>query len=241
MNKPMINMLIRKLGRENYSVDTDLTTHDVLIVLRGKCAQMIRGWFLKPFLKHSDGIIFLGKRTKIIHRKKISVGKTLTIGNGVEINALSRDGIRIGDHVSILNHTIIECTGVIRSLGEGLVIGNGVGIAQNCFIQVRGKVVIGNDVIFGPNVSIFSETHNFTDPDIPVKLQGETRKGVIIEDGVWIGAGATILDGVTVGRNSVVAAGAVVTRDVPAGAVVGGVPARILNVMRDAKLVTSNN
>jgi len=183
---------------------------------------------LKLTLKKSAGIIFKGKHCKITHRGQISVGRTLMLGDYVEINALSKQGVRIGDNVSIQKNTIIECTGVIRNLGEGLVIGNNTGIAQGAFIQVRGKVVIGNDVIFGPNVSIFSESHNFDDPNIPIHLQGETRKGVTIEDGAWIGTRAVILDGVTVGRNSIVAAGAVVTRDVPAYSIVGGVPAKVI-------------
>ena len=156
------------------------------------------------------------------------MGKTVTIGNYVQINALSREGIVIGDNVSILNNTIIECTGVIRNMGEGLVIGSNVGIAQNCFIQVRGRVMIGNDVIFGPGVYLFSENHNFDNPDLPVSSQGETRKGVMIDDGVWIGTRAVILDGVKIGRNSIVAAGSVVNKDVPPYAIVAGVPAKII-------------
>ncbi len=173
-------------------------------------------------------MVFKGRHCRILHRSLISVGRTLLLGDYVEINALSKQGVKIGNNVSIQKNTIIECTGVIRNLGEGLVIGNNTGIAQGAFIQVRGKVVIGNDVIFGPNVSIFSESHNFDDPNIPVHLQGETRKGVTIEDGAWIGTRAVILDGVTVGRNSIVAAGAIVTRDVPAFSIVGGVPAKVL-------------
>jgi len=221
--------MIQKTGRENYSVDPTISSASMRIVLRERFWQMVRGWFLKLCLGHSEGILFLGRHTRITHRKLIRTGRSLTIGDGVQINALSKEGIRIADQVSILAHTIIECTGVIRSLGEGLVIGDGVGIAQHCFIQVRGKVVIEDQVIFGPHVSIYSETHNFQDPEQPVKLQGETRKGVTIREGAWLGAGCTILDGVTVGRNSVVAAGAVVTRDVPDGAVVGGIPAKTLN------------
>ena len=224
--KRLINKIIQKLGRQNYHLDDQISSYSLIVLLVSKSFQLTRGFFLKITLKHAAGMIFLGRRCKIIHRNKISVGKSLTIGDNVEINALSKQGVTIGDNVSILKNTIIECTGVIRNLGEGLVIGNNVGIAQGAFIQVRGRVVIGNDVIFGPNVSIFSETHNFDDPDIPVKLQGETRKGVTIEDGAWIGTRAIILDGVTVGRNSVVAAGAIVTRDVPPGAIVGGIPAK---------------
>jgi len=179
-------------------------------------------------LKESKGVVFLGRRSKIKFKYKIKVGKTITIGDNVEINALSKNGIIIGNNVSIHRNTIIECTGVIRQLGVGLIIGNNVGIAQNCFIQVRGEVIIGNNVIFGPGVSVFSENHKFSDPDIPIVEQGEKRKGVVIEDNVWIASGATILDGVHIGNNSIVAAGSVVNKNVPPYAIVGGVPAKIL-------------
>ena len=224
----LINRIIQKLGRENYQMDPEISIHSLIIIMVSRSFQLIRGFWLKLFLKRSTGLIFLGRRCKIIHCNKISIGKSLTLGDNTEINALSRQGVIIGDNVSILKNTIIECTGVIRNLGEGLTIGNNVGIAQNCFIQVRGPVVIGNDVIFGPNVSVFSENHIFDDPNLPVSRQGETRRGVTIEDGVWIGTRAVILDGVTVGKNSIVAAGSVVNQDVPAYSIVGGVPAKIL-------------
>jgi acetyltransferase-like isoleucine patch superfamily enzyme len=224
----ILNRIIRKLGKKGYSIDTAISSFDLIIIILVRANMFIRGLILKPFLKKSKGIIFLGKRTKITHRNKICCGKSITIGDNVEINALSINGIQIGNNVSILTNTIIDCTGVIRNIGEGLVIGNNVGIAQNCFIQVRGKVAIGNDVIFGPNVSIFSENHNFEDPDLPVSVQGETRKGVIIEDGVWLGARVVILDGVTIGKNSIVAAGSVVNKDVEPYTIVGGVPAKLI-------------
>lgn len=226
--KRLINKLIQQLGRENYQLDDSIPFRSLLSLMASRLFQLLRGFWLKITLKRATGLIFAGRRCKITHRRLISVGKTLTIGDNVEINALSKQGVTIGDNVSILKNTIIECTGVIRNIGEGLVIGNNVGIAQGAFIQVRGRVVIGNEVIFGPNVSIFSETHNFTDPDLPVKLQGETRKGVTIEDGVWIGTRAVILDGVTVGRNSIIAAGAIVNKDVPAYSIVAGVPAKVI-------------
>ncbi len=224
----LLNKIIQKLGRENYEIDPSISSFSLFVLLVSKSSQLMRGLLLKMTLCHSAGLIFKGRHCRISHRSQITVGRTLILGDYVEINALSKHGVRIGDNVSIQKNTIIECTGVIRDLGEGLVIGNNTGIAQGAFIQVRGKVVIGNDVIFGPNVSIFSETHNFDDPNVPIHLQGETRKGVTIEDGAWIGTRAVILDGVTVGRNSIVAAGAVVTKDVPPGSIVGGVPARVL-------------
>ena len=226
--KRNLNKLIKKLGKSNYTVDETLTNLAMFNIMRSKLFALLRRFCLKPFLGSSSGIIFLGKHTKIKFRKKIHAGRTFSIGDNVEINALSREGVRFGDNVSIQRNTIIECTGVIRDLGVGIEIGNNVGIAQNCFIQVRGRVVIGNDVIFGPGVYLFSENHNFDNPDLPVVVQGETRKGVTIEDGVWIGSRAVILDGVRIGKNSIVAAGSIVNKDVPAYSIVAGVPAKVL-------------
>jgi acetyltransferase-like isoleucine patch superfamily enzyme len=66
----------------------------------------------------------------------------------------------------------------------------------------------------------------FDDPNRPFVDQGITAQGIVVEDDVWLGAGAVLTDGVRVGKGAVVAAGAVVTRDVPPHTVVGGVPAR---------------
>jgi len=80
----------------------------------------------------------------------------------------------------------------------------------------------------GPSVSIFSENHNSTDLDQYIVWQGETRKGVTIEDGVWIGARSIILDGVCIGKNSIITAGSVVNKNVEPYTVVGGVPAKLI-------------
>lgn len=220
--------LLSRIGKTGYTIDTGLSSTDLIAILWKRGLDLLRGFKCRCFLKESKGWLFLGTHSIIRHKAKIRMGKTVTIGNYVQINALSREGIVIGDNVSIHNNTIIDCTGVIRNMGEGLIIGNNVGIAQNCFIQVRGKVMIGNDVIFGPGVYLFSENHKFDNPELPVSVQGETRKGVMIDDGVWIGARAVILDGVHVGRNSIIAAGSIVNRDVPPYAIVAGVPAKII-------------
>jgi acetyltransferase-like isoleucine patch superfamily enzyme len=226
--KKIITKIIHKLGKENYQLDDSLGTTDLLIIIWERVFCVLRGIILKLFLKKSTGIIFLGKRTKIKHKHKITAGKTLTIGDYVEINALSKQGVSLGNNVTILKNTIIECTGVIRELGEGLSIGDNVGISQNCFIQVRGKIEIGSHVIFGPGVSLFSENHNFDNIEEYIINQGATRKGVSIQDGVWIGAGATILDGVTIGENAIIAAGSVVNKDIPPFSIAGGVPAKVI-------------
>ncbi len=231
--KHLVNMLIQRMGKTGYQLDEDIRSISLLIILLDRGCQAIRGLFLKLFLRSSSGLVFLGKNTKIRHAHLISAGKSLSIGDSVEINALCKQGVLLGRNVSILRNTIIECTGVIRDLGEGLQIGDYVGIAQNCFIQVRGPVIIGSRVILGPGVSIFSENHNIADLNVAIVDQGATRIGVTIEEGVWIGANSTILDGVTVGAHAVVAAGSLVNKDVPPFSVVGGVPAKILKNRRE--------
>lgn len=222
----LINKVIRRLGKENYTIDSSLTKFQISSIFLEKAICLIRGFYYKLWLKESSGLLFIGKNCKITYCAKIGVGRTLTIGENVEINALSKNGIKIGSNVSINRNTIIDCTGVIRDLGEGLTIGDHVGIAQNCFIQVRGKVEIGSKVIMGPGASIFSENHGFNDLDIPIVDQKEIRLGVIIEDDVWIGAGSIILDGVKIGKGSIIAAGSVVNKDVSAYTIVGGIPAK---------------
>ena len=77
-------------------------------------------------------------------------------------------------------------------------------------------------------ITVTALNHNFEDTTRRIDQQGVSTKPVVIGDDVWIGANAVILPGVTIGPHSVVAAGAVVTRDVPPGCVVGGVPAKVI-------------
>jgi acetyltransferase-like isoleucine patch superfamily enzyme len=226
--KSILNKIIKKLGRSNYEIDSRISNRDINIILRARFFQLIRGFFLKLSLNYSSGLIFRGKGVKISHCKKIKAGKTLILHDNVNINALSVHGIVFGNNVTIHENSIIECTGVITELGEGLVVGNNVGISHSCFIQVRGKVEIGSNVIFGPGVYVFSENHNFDALDKYINEQGTNRKGVKIDDGVWIGARSVILDGVSIGKNSIIAAGSIVTRNVPSFEIWGGCPARLI-------------
>ena len=106
---------------------------------------------------------------------------------------------------------------------------SGIGIRA----QINGKVIIGKNVMMGPDVCIYAINHAFDRTDIPMNLQGVTpEKPVAIGDDVWIGARVIILPGVHIGTGAVIGAGAVVTKDVPDYAVVGGNPARILKLRK---------
>ena len=106
---------------------------------------------------------------------------------------------------------------------------SGIGIRA----QIAGKVIIGNNVMMGPDVCIYARNHAFTRTDIPMNAQGfGIEKPVVIEDDVWIGARVIILPGVYVGTGAIIGAGAVVTKDVPAYAVVGGNPAQVIKMRK---------
>jgi len=94
--------------------------------------------------------------------------------------------------------------------------------------SVCGEIKIGDNCLFGPSVVLRTADHRFDKVNIPIREQGHICKNITIEDDVWIGANVVVVGGVSIGRGAVVGAGAVVTKDVPAFAVVGGVPARLI-------------
>lgn len=233
MSNKLINKVITKIKKEPYEIDEAITLGTMFGIIFERSMMLVRGIFRKIFFKKSKGILFIGKRVKIKNKKKISFNGSATIEDGCFIQALSKGGITVGNNFSLGRNSIIECTGVIRELGEELIIGDNVGIAANAFIAMRGKVEIGSNTIFGPGVSIHAENHNFSDVDKPIKLQGATRKGVKIGEDCWIGSKAVILDGVTIGSHSIIAAGAVVTKDIPEYCIAGGVPAKVIKMRKE--------
>ena len=230
-----ISWLISKIKHRDYKVDENITTGILIMIMFDRLFMALRGIYHKLLFKKARGILFIGKGVKIRAHKYLECESGMTIEDGCFINALCKSGVHIGKNFSLGRNGIIECTGVIRDLGEELVIGDDVGIAAKAFISVRGKVVIGSNTIFGPGVKIFSENHNFDNLNIPIFLQGATKKGIEIGEDCWIGANAIILDGVHIGKKVIVAAGSVVNNDIPDYAISGGVPAKILK-MRTAKI-----
>lgn len=107
---------------------------------------------------------------------------------------------------------------------EGLTIGDDVDIGEYTHIRASGGVAIGNRVLIAAHVVITSRQHPRALPRYGVTVDAP----VVIEDDVWVGAGAVIVPGVRIGRGAIVGAGAVVTSDVSPLTIVGGVPARVL-------------
>jgi len=225
----IIEKLFSKVKNEDADFEYKFNLRELVTILFGKGFAALRGFlFVKPFLKKSKGIIFAAKGSKIQFGHKIKVGSGFNLMEYATLNALSYGGVDIGDNFTLGKHAIIECTGVLRNVGNSLKIGNNVGVNHYCFIGVRGNITIGDNVIFGPRVNIFSENHIFNELDIPIKNQGVEKKDTIIGNDVWIGASVSIMPGVKIGNGCVIAAGSVVTKDVPDFLVVAGVPAEVI-------------
>jgi acetyltransferase-like isoleucine patch superfamily enzyme len=231
----LIENIIRKLKRDpNYKWESNYSFRDLSLISMRRFNQSFRGLMLRPFLRKSTGLLFLGTRVKINHRYQLVVGKNMIIEDNVYIDALSENGIVIGDNVSIARDSILICTGVIAHKGSGITIGSGTGINARAYLSGQGGIHIGKDVIFGPEVKIFSENHNYSNPHLSIKAQGVTRKGVKIGDSCWLGSGVTVLDGVTIGNGCVIAAGSVVTKSLPDNTVAAGIPAKVIKYRFDS-------
>lgn len=214
---------------DQYKIDADISTTALIGIVYRRITSLLRGCFKRIILPlNVHKAIFIAPRVELRNCRHIYFGKYVTLGKGVTIDGLSSSGIVIEDLVNIGPYTIIEATGIINSIGKGVRIGNNSGIGAFSFIGGAGGVVIGSDVIMGQYVSIHSENHVSDKEDIPIRHQGVTRKGIVIENNCWIGAKVTILDGSHIEEGSVIAAGSVVRGLVPKNSVVGGVPAKLI-------------
>ncbi|HEX9921997.1 MAG TPA: acyltransferase [Anaerolineae bacterium] len=195
----------------------------------------LRGLAYRLIMK-LDGMPGIEAGVRIAYASNIRLGQGVYLDQGVYLHALP-GGISIGDETFLMHHTMLHVFN-FRNLPRA-----GITIGRNCFIgeynvmRGQGGIRIGNDVYTGPMVQIVAVNHVYTDPDRPIREQGVTAQGIVIEDDVWIGAGATVVDGVTVGRGSVIGAGAVVTSDIPPYSIAVGTPAKPI---KDRRQLTNN-
>jgi acetyltransferase-like isoleucine patch superfamily enzyme len=155
----------------------------------------------------TDGFLFLGRHLE------------LQIARGAEV--------RFGRFVWIGDGSKIRCHEGLVEIGEKTVLG------QECTISAYQHVRIGEQCVIADRAMFIDFDHGIVEVERPIRLQGIYKRDVEVGSNVWIGYGACILRGVRVGDNSVIGTNAVVTKDVPANAVVAGIPARVVR-MREA-------
>ena len=115
--------------------------------------------------------------------------------------------------------------------GRNVALGKKVFFNFNCVVLDVMRVAIGDNVLFGPSVQIYTATHPISAEER--RTWKEFAKPVTIGSDVWVGGGAIICPGVTIGSRSIIGAGSVVTRDIPDDVVAAGNPCRVIRSLRD--------
>jgi acetyltransferase-like isoleucine patch superfamily enzyme len=151
----------------------------------------------------------------------------LFLGGGLELRIARRGRVEFGRFVWLGHGTKIRCHEGVVEIGAKTVLG------QECTISAYERVRIGEQCVIADRAMFIDFDHGVVEVERPIRLQGIYTRPVEVGSNVWIGYGACILRGVRVGDNAIVGTNCVVTKDVPANAVVAGVPARIVR-MRDA-------
>lgn len=108
----------------------------------------------------------------------------------------------------------------------GIRAGRNLHVNGGAFFDGRGGLTLGSNVLVGPNAVLLSSQHHWSDPSLPIVLQGHRLAATTIGDDVWIGANVVVTPGVTIADGTVIGAGSVVTSDTAPYTIVAGVPAR---------------
>jgi acetyltransferase-like isoleucine patch superfamily enzyme len=182
-------------------------------MLSPKYARLLGRWLRRRLLTgagwrwHTDGPVFFGR--------------------GLELQVARGARIEFGRFVWVGDGTKIRCHEGVVEVGAKTVLG------QECTISAYRRVRIGEQCVIADRAMFIDFDHGVVEVERPIRTQGIYTRDVEVGSNVWIGYGACILRGVRVGDNSIVGTNSVVTKDVPANAVVAGIPARIIR-MRDA-------
>lgn len=190
-----------------------------------------RGLAYRAILR-CDGAPAIEPSVRLRYAENIRLGRGVYLDHGVYLHACP-NGIEIGDDSMLMHGAVLHVFNFRGLPDSGITLGKRCFVGELAVIRGQGGVTIGDDVLIAPHAQILAIDHVVQSARVPIMDQGLSTRGIVIESGAWIGAGAVITDGVRVGRNAVVGAGAVVTRDVPAATVAVGIPARVVREIAD--------
>lgn len=119
--------------------------------------------------------------------------------------------------------------------GSNLIIGDNFYANTNCTLLDCATITIGDNVLFGPNVSLYTPNHAF---DAEERIEGwEQALPISIGDNVWLGESVTVVGGVPIGENTVIGAGSVMTKDISANVLAAGNPCRVIREITEANWI----
>ena len=198
----------------------------------GRMATRLAALFAPPYLGryylanlHAKAL-YVSPKTTIYH-KNLRLGPNVFIDDGVIIYQVNNSGtVEVSKGVHLHRDVILQ-TGQNGSI----IIGENTHIQRRCVLSAfMAPIKIGAVCEIASNCAFYPYDHGckLGKPIMDQPLQ--TKGGIVIEDDVWLGFGVIVLDGVRIGEGAMIGAGAVVTKDIPAGAIAAGTPARVIKM-----------
>jgi acetyltransferase-like isoleucine patch superfamily enzyme len=160
----------------------------------------LRSFFWKQRFAYCGRGVRLGDRLIVTGFQAIRIGDGTTIMSGSYLYADESSYLTIGSHCSFNHNVFLSACG--------------------------GEIIIGSEVLIGPNVVMRAADHSFARTDVSIRSQGHRPGRIVIGDDVWLAANVVVTSGVTIGDGCVVGAGSIVTRDLPAMSLCVGNPAQ---------------
>ncbi len=179
-------------------------------------------WFEFIFIRYTQGLVGV-----LIRRLywRLFLRKSGFVYMGVNCIVQGGRNIEIANNVNIMD----GCSFYAQNNGK-IIIGENSSFNQRVFIGAsdQGEIVIGRDVLIGPNVVCRASNHSFSRSDVSMIQQGHSAGRIFLGDNVWIGANVVLLPGTHVGNGSIIGAGAVVNGEIPENCVAVGIPAKVI-------------
>jgi acetyltransferase-like isoleucine patch superfamily enzyme len=224
MIKGLISKYLTKVKGIDYKIDNAISSYAICGIVIRRVLPLVRG--VLRFRK----MVFLGQNVVLRSGGGIRLGSGCSVGDYSELDGLSLSGIRIGKGVSLGRMGKIRSTATLMVLGEGVKVGDYVGMGDGFYLGGFGGISIGSNTIVGERLTVHSDNHRFDNENILIRDQGVEGRPVTIGSDCWIGSNVTILGGVQIGSGSVIGAGSLVTRSFAKNSVIAGCPASLLRL-----------
>ena len=180
--------------------------------------------------------IYCKLRLLFLKKRGLKIGGNSSIRYFLDIPRLLSK-VKIGEGVSLDRNVtfVLTETDDNQDLEYLVEVGSNVYCNKNTNIDATTKIVIGDDVMIGPNCYITDHDHDYkgSRPNIKIGALPLDGAATTIQSNVWLGAGVVVLKGVTIGQNSIIGAGSIVTKDIPVNSIAVGSPCKVIKKRYD--------